>query len=262
MRIKPKKSLGQNFLNNQELIKRIVELGEINNQSTVIEIGPGTGNLTKEILKKKPHKFIAIEKDTNLFNNLKKKFPSNLELINQDILDINWDKLSLKECLVFGNLPYNISSKLLINLIRLENLNKLFKKFVFMFQKEVGDRIVAEVDSRKYGRLTILTYWKMNSKKIMDIEPENFFPKPKVKSSVIYLEPKKSIFDLNDSKSLEKITNIFFQNRRKMIKKPLNILFNNSTRITEKLSLKDNLRPQNLSPRLYFEISKFFEDEL
>ena len=210
MRIKPKKSLGQNFLNNQELIKRIVELGEINNQSTVIEIGPGTGNLTKEILKKKPHKFIAIEKDTNLFNNLKKKFPSNLELINQDILDINWDKLSLKECLVFGNLPYNISSKLLINLIRLENLNKLFKKFVFMFQKEVGDRIVAEVDSRKYGRLTILTYWKMNSKKIMDIEPENFFPKPKIKSSLICFEPKKNFYYFNDSKNLEKVTDIFF----------------------------------------------------
>ncbi len=262
MNVVPKKSLGQNFLLNKNIIKKIVEFGKINNESIVIEIGPGTGNLTEEILKYNPKKFIAIEKDENLFIKLKQKYNKNIELINEDVLKINWEKLLVSNCLVFGNLPYNISSKILVEWIRLNNLDQLFKKFILMFQKEVADRIVASTDSNKYGRLSILTAWKMNSKKIMDIEPENFFPKPKVKSSVIYLEPKKSIFDLNDSKSLEKITNVFFQNRRKMIKKPLNILFNNSTTITKRLSLKGNLRPQNLSPQLYLKISKVFEDEL
>ena len=108
MNIVPKKSLGQNFLLNRDIIKKIVELGEITNDSTIIEIGPGTGNLTEEILKKKPKKFIAIEKDENLYQKLKKKFKSDLELINQDVLTINWEVFSKQKVLVFGNLPYNI----------------------------------------------------------------------------------------------------------------------------------------------------------
>ena len=186
MSFAPKKSLGQNFLLNKNIISKIIELGHISNESEVIEIGPGTGNLTKEIIKKNPRKFIAIEKDKNLFANLKKKFNYDVELINQDVLKINWDKLTENKSIVFGNLPYNISAKLLIDLIRLNNLNLLFKKFILMFQKEVADRIVANVNSSKYGRLTILTNWKMNTKKIMDIEPENFYPKPKVKNSLVY----------------------------------------------------------------------------
>ena len=111
--------------------------------------------------------------------------------------------------LVFGNLPYNISAKLLIEWIKLNNLNFLFKRFVLMFQKEVADRIVASVNSSKYGRLTILNDWKMSAEKIMDIDPENFFPKPKVKSSLVYFQPKSNIFNLKDSKVLKKLQ-IFF----------------------------------------------------
>ena len=117
----PKKSLGQNFLLNQKLIKDIVELGKINKESIVIEIGPGTGNLTKEILKKKPKKFFAVEKDQNLYLKLKDKFKSDIELINQDVLEVNWNTFTNTRCIVFGNLPYNISAKLLVNLVRLNN---------------------------------------------------------------------------------------------------------------------------------------------
>tara|TARA_B100000029_G_scaffold247972_1_gene244902 strand:+ start:4249 stop:5046 length:798 start_codon:yes stop_codon:yes gene_type:complete len=262
MKIVPKKKLGQNFLLNKNIIKKIVELGEINNKSRVIEIGPGTGNLTEEILKKKPKKFLAIEKDNNLYMNLKKKFDSNLELINEDVLSIRWDNFPNNKYLVYGNLPYNISAKLLINWIRLNNLNKLFKKFILMFQKEVADRIVANVNSNKYGRLTILSEWKMNATKIMDIEPDNFFPRPKVKSSLVYFEPKNNFYSFNNSKNLEKVTDIFFQNKRKMIKKPLNILFKNSSKIIKKLNLDIKSRPQNLDPLTFFNISKAYEEEL
>ena len=262
MSFAPKKSLGQNFLLNKNIINKIVELGEISNESVVIEIGPGTGNLTEEIIKKTPKKFIAIEKDKNLFINLKKKFNYKVDLINEDVLEIEWDKLSENKSIVFGNLPYNISAKLLIDLIRLNNLNLLFKKFIFMFQKEVADRIVANVNSNKYGRLTILTNWKMNTKKIMDIEPENFYPKPKVKSSLVCFEPKNKFFNFNNSKNLEKVTNIFFQNKRKMIRKPLNILFKNSNKIIEKFNLDPKTRPQNLDSSTFFKISKEYENEL
>jgi len=260
MKILPKKSLGQNFLNNNEIIKKIVELGKISNESYIIEIGPGTGNLTKEILKKKPKKYIAIEKDKQLYLNLKDKFKDDLEILNEDVLKIDWKIFYNHKFTVFGNLPYNISTKILINWIRFENLNKNFDKFILMFQKEVADRVIAKVDTNKYGRLSILTQWKMEVKKIMDINPENFFPKPKVISSLLYLEPKNSYFELLNSKNLEKVTNIFFQNKRKIIKKPLNILFKDSKKISENLNLDIKKRPQNLDFLTYLKISKELDE--
>ena len=257
----PKKSLGQNFLLNKDIIKNIVELGKINNQSTVIEIGPGTGSLTDEILKQKPKKFIAIEKDNNLYIKLKNKYENKIELINKDVLSIEWNKLSINNCLVYGNLPYNISSKILIDWIKLNNLNKLFSKLILMFQKEVADRLVANVNSNKYGRLTILAEWKLKAKKIMDITPDNFFPIPKVKSSLLFIKPREKFYNFNNSKNLEKVTDIFFQNKRKMIKKPLNILFKDSSKVIKKLNLDYKCRPQNLDPLTYFNISKAYEDQ-
>ena len=261
MKIAPKKSLGQNFLLNNDIIKKIVELGKVTTQSNVIEIGPGTGNLTNEILKKNPKFFAAIEKDNNLYKELKSKYKSKIELINQDVLSIDWKKYKNKNIIVFGNLPYNISAKLLINWIMLENSQNIFNKFILMLQKEVADRIVANVNSKKYGRLTILTDWKMNAKKIIDIDPINFFPKPKVKSSLLYIEPKESYFKFENSNNLEKVTNIFFQNKRKMIKKPLNILFRDSRKIIKKLDLDEKCRPQNLDPLTFYKISKEYEVE-
>ena len=261
MKIAPKKSLGQNFLLNNDIIKKIVELGKVTTQSNVIEIGPGTGNLTNEILKKNPKFFAAIEKDNNLYKELRSKYKSKIELINQDVLSIDWKKYKNKNIIVFGNLPYNISAKLLINWIMLENSQNIFNKFILMFQKEVADRIVANVNSKKYGRLTILTDWKMNAKKIIDIDPINFFPKPKVKSSLLYIEPKESYFKFENSNNLEKVTNIFFQNKRKMIKKPLNILFRDSRKIIKKLDLDEKCRPQNLDPLTFYKISKEYEVE-
>ncbi len=261
MNITPKKSLGQNFLLNKKIIKDIVELGQVSNQNTIIEIGPGTGNLTEELLKKKPKRFFAIEKDKDLYNKLKNRFGSNLELINQDILKIDWDNFNYDNILVFGNLPYNISAKLLVNILNIENLNTKFKKLVFMFQKEVADRIVANVNSKKYGRLTILTAWKMIAKKIMDVEPENFFPKPKVKSSILVLKPKSNFFFFKNPKNLENVTDVFFQNRRKMIKKPLNILFKDSKKVIRNLELDEKCRPQNLDVSTFLKISKEFENQ-
>ncbi len=261
MKILPKKSLGQNFLINKEIIKKIVEEGQINHESFVLEIGPGTGNLTEEILKNNPKKFLAIEKDKNLYLALKKKFKSNLELINQDVLKIEWEKIIGNNFVVFGNLPYNISSQILVNWIRLNKLNKIFRRFILMFQKEVADRINADLNSNKYGRLAILTSLKLSSKKIMDIEPENFFPKPKVKSSVLCFEPNNTLYNFKDIKSLEKVTDIFFQNKRKMIKKPINILFKNPSRLIQKLRLNEKCRPQNLDALTYFKISEEFENQ-
>ena len=258
--MKAKKSLGQNFLKDQVILKKIVELGKINNNDIVLEIGPGTGNLTEQILKKNPYKVIVVEKDQNLSEILKKKFGGKLDVINEDILKCYKNFKFNTPLKVFGNLPYNISTKILISFIQLDNLSKYYEKFIFIFQKEVADRIVAEVNTKNYGRLSILTSWKMSCEKITDIDPRYFYPKPKVWSSLIILKPKSKIERLINPKNLEHVTNIFFSQRRKMIKKPMKQLFADYKIIAKKLNLDLSLRPQNISKDLYLEICKCYED--
>ena len=191
----------------------------------------------------------------NCTKNLKKK----IILINDDILKIDEKKYTNENLIVFGNLPYNISTQILVKWIRYKNLNNIFKKFILMFQKEVADRIIAETNSKNYGRLAVLSSWKLQIKKITDVSPNSFYPVPKVKSTVLLIKPKKEYFNLKNSKNLEHITNIFFNQRRKMIKKPLNIIFKNISEISEKLNININDRPQNLSSLKYFEICKEYE---
>ena len=152
MNVVAKKSLGQNFLIDREVLEQIVATTDIANKE-ILEIGPGSGNLTSYILKKKPKKLIVIEKDDELALLLKEKFTNQIEIINDDVLKIAEDKISDQRLVVFGNLPYNISTEILSKLI--VNICKIFwfESLVLMFQKEVAERIVAESNNSKYGRL-------------------------------------------------------------------------------------------------------------
>ena len=259
MNILPKKSLGQNFFVDEKILNFIVNLGEISTKDIVLEVGPGTGNLTEKILKKKPKKIIVVEKDKNLTINLEKKFNKNIEIINEDILCFDQSFLYKKKIIIFGNLPYNISTQILASWIKINNLNNFCKKFILMFQKEVADRILAEFNTRNYGRISILSSWKMEIEKIIDIDPSSFFPRPKIKSTLLVFKPKDKYFELKNPKHLEHITNIFFNQRRKMIKKPMKFLFKNYKKVAEELSLDLNLRPQNLSNITYYKICSYYE---
>jgi len=209
MKIIPKKSLGQNFLIDKGVIGRICNSGNITENNNVLEIGPGTGNLTEFILQKKPKKFHVIEKDERLIKDLKERFDKKITIINEDILKYDLKLLSDKDLVIFGNLPYNISSQILANFINYSYSEFSYKKLVLMFQKEVADRILAEENSKNYGRLSIFSSWKLNIKKIMDINPSSFFPKPKVMSSLLIFEPKINYVKFKNSKNLEHITNVF-----------------------------------------------------
>ena len=257
--IRAKKSLGQNFLIDNEIINQIVNCVEIENKN-ILEIGPGTGNLTKYILNKKPKKFTVIEKDNNLVSYLKELFKENLNIINEDVLNIDENLLFKERVIVFGNLPYNISTEILSKWII--NLKKdfWFENLVLMFQKEVADRIIANYNNSNYGRLSILANWKLMVKKICDIKPSSFSPKPKIESSLLLFSPKKNFYKIKDPKNLEKITRIFFNNRRKMIKKPFNQIFNGDLRILEKLKINLNLRPQNLNIETYYKLTEEYEN--
>ena len=256
--IKAKKSLGQNFLIDNNIINKILDIVGIQNKE-VLEIGPGTGNLTSEILKKNPSRLLVVEKDNKLAENLKNNFDNKIEVINNDILKLDENSLSNKKLIVFGNLPYNISTEILCKWILNIKENYWFECLVLMFQKEVADRIIAKFDTKNYGRLSILSNWILEIEKICDVKPTSFSPIPKVDSSVLFFKPKKKIFYFNDPKNLEKITRIFFMHRRKMIKKPYNQLFNGNTEIANKLKIDLNSRPQNLNFDTYFKIVNEYE---
>ncbi len=258
MFIKPKKSLGQNFLIDRNVLEVIANTANIENKE-VLEIGPGSGNLTTFILKKNPKKFYVIEKDDELALLLQEKFTNEITIINEDVLTINEDKISNEKLTVFGNLPYNISTEILSKWITNLGEKIWFEKLVLMFQKEVAERIIADFNNSKYGRLSILTNWKLNVKKVIDIKPQSFSPRPKVDSTLLLFTPKEKIFELKDAKNLQMITRIFFSQRRKMLKKPFNQVFKNAKEIADKLNIDLNLRPQNLEPEMYFKIVKEYE---
>jgi len=259
MEIKPKKSLGQNFLIDKNIIQEIVNRGNINNKDVVLEVGPGTGNLTEYILKKKPKKIFVIEKDKNLTDLLNKKFNNSINILNKDVLQFNLNNISDQKLIIFGNLPYNISTQILINWITNNENCYTYKKLILMFQKEVADRILAKTNSKNYGRLSIISNWKLEIKKEFNIGPNCFVPKPKIESTLLSFVPKKNFFQLSSPTSLEKITRIFFNQRRKMIKNPLKQIFKKNNNIEKNFKLDLNLRPQNLDPLTYFKLTKEWE---
>jgi len=255
----PKKSLGQNFLIDKNIINKIVNTVNLDNK-TILEVGPGTGNLTGALLEKKPKKILVIEKDNNLVSLLEKSFIDKIDIINEDILNVDENVLSNEKLIVFGNLPYNISTEILCKwILNLDNEKIWFSNLILMFQKEVADRIISNYNCSSYGRLSILANWKLDIKKIMDIKPNSFNPKPKVDSSLLFFSPKKNFFKFNDSLNLEKITRIFFSHRRKMIKKPYNQVFKDNGDIIRKLNLNLKLRPQNLDYETYYKLTQEYE---
>ena len=255
-----KKSLGQNFLFDQNIIKKITNLKDIKDKN-IIEIGPGKGSLTSEILKKKPKSLILIEKDFFLTEELKKKFnrEKNFKIINADILKFDIEKITKSKSIIIGNLPYNISSQILIKILRFDWPPK-FVDLIFMFQKELGEKIIGKYMSSSYGRLSILSNFRLKIVNKFIVSPNCFFPKPKVKSMVIHFEPiLKNFFNIKKLENLEKVTNILFSNKRKMINKNIKKI-PKSKKIIKNLGLKINLRPSEISPETYYKITELSEN--
>ena len=259
---KAKKSLGQNFLVDKNIIKKIVEIGKINRDKTVMEIGPGYGSLTEAIINSGPKKIVAVEKDKNLSFFLKKKFKNfkNFKIINLNILNIINKKNLDKDTVVFGNLPYNISTQILASLITLKDWPPWYNTLILMFQKEVADRILAKVKTREFSRLTVLSNWRLEIRKHFNISKNCFYPKPKINSTLLSFTPKKNnLINLKNPKNLEKVTRILFSNRRKMINKNFNKLFKNKKYLTKNLNIDLKKRPGELSNEMFYKIARQYE---
>ena len=259
MLIKPKKSLGQNFLIDKNIIEKITS--EINlEDKNLLEIGPGTGNLTTSLLKKRPNEIVVVEKDANLCSLLSKKFNQQIKIINNDVLRFDPYNQKNKKIIVFGNLPYNISTEILVNWILNLKSEPWFTNLFLMFQKEVADRIIAKENTSKFGRLTIISKWRLDVKKLFDISPSCFYPVPKIYSSVLHFTLKKNYTKFKKNRNIEIVTKTFFNQRRKMIKKPMKQLFHGYTELAQELNIDMNLRPQNISLDNYYKIIQKFEE--
>ena len=252
-----KKRLGQNFLINKDIIKKIADISIINKDTNIIEIGPGSGSLTEELLKRNPKQIFAIEFDKDLSNYLE-KIKNNYQNFNYEISDaLTFDekKIFKKNSIIFGNLPYNISLKLLIKWIYSDPWPPFYDQMILMFQKEVAERIVATSNNKKYGRISILTDARLDVKFHFNISKKEFNPEPKVDSSMLSFTPKKNTkFKLKDLNILSDLTKIIFNTKRKMISKTLKKILNEKElKIIDFNNIK-NLRPENLDFSFYYKL--------
>ena len=254
-----KKSLGQNFLIDKNIIKKIINIIDIGNKN-IIEIGSGKGALTNEIIKKNPKSLSIIEKDFYLSKELNLKYKKNkiVKIYNTDVLELNIEKLCKKNSVIFGNLPYNISSQILVKILKFKKWPPKFTDIILMFQKELGEKIVGKFPSDNYGRLSILTDYRLNILKKFLVSPNCFFPKPKVTSLVIHFKPKVSTIILKDISNLEKITNIIFSNKRKMINKNIKKILSKKDILLIN-NLKLNSRPAEIEPEIFYKIANLYE---
>ena len=256
----PKKSLGQNFLIDKNIIRKIINLVEIK-KANVIEVGPGEGALTEEILKREPKSLTVIEKDSNLVKKLKIKYSNNklIKIYDADILKFDLEKIVKKNSIILGNLPYNISSQILVKILKFNKWPPKFKNLTLMFQKELGEKVIGKYNDHNYGRLSILTNYRLKIIKKFLVSSNCFFPKPKITSLVIHFQPKVNPkFNIKNLNNLEKITNFFFSNKRKMINKSI-IKLLDSKEIKKIGDINLQARPSELSAEVYYKITELYE---
>ena len=257
--IKPKKKLGQNFLHDKNIISSIINNVNVKDED-IIEIGPGPGILTENILKNKARSLLAIEKDDSFEVNLKKiknKYNDNFIYLIHDVIDFDFNKLTKKEYKIVSNLPYNISVPFILKMIKIRRVIS-WKDMILMVQKEVAERITANIGTKNYGRLSIMVNLNNDVKKLLNVKPSSFIPKPKVDSTVIKISPKNKNLNINEE-IFEKIVKICFSQRRKKIKNNLDQLNTNTSLLLELSNIDPDIRAENINIEGFLRISKNYE---
>ncbi len=252
MKINTKKSLGQNFIFDKNLLIKISNCIKSKSSNSIIEIGPGLGTLTNFLYQKKYKQLILIEKDIRLIENLKKKFNiSKVEILNIDAINFDYNINSLRHSIIVGNLPFNVSVDLLYLWTKYKNWPPQHDKMVLMFQKEVANRIMASPNNKSYGKLSVVIQSRYKIKKLLDIPASAFTPRPKVDAIVLEFTPFKD-FGLIDINKIDKVAKDAFSQRRKKIKNNL------SSYLSEinNLSINSDLRPEDLTVLDYCNIAK------
>lgn len=249
---KAEKKFGQNFLFDEKINRKIVSAAGDLSGKTITEVGPGPGGLTLEILKQNVKKLYVVELDphwSNVWKQLASSFFPQLEVLEKDALQCNFNDLA--QDIIISNLPYNISTALLIKW--LGELTS-YEKLVLMFQKEVADRLYAAPSTKSYGRLSVLAQCESRVKKVFDLEPGSFFPAPKVKSTVVEFSQQQHLNRTNNFRLLADLLAVAFTHRRKTVAKSLRNFFKDPEQILQELGYNKNVRAEEISVEDYIYI--------
>ena len=254
---KPKKNFGQNFLTDQIILGRIIDALSLNKHDEVLEIGCGKGALTERILAKEVNlRGVEIDRDLIEELNLIKLKNKNLDVLNEDILKINLKDISESKLRIVGNLPYNISSKIMLWSIKNKDM---IEDVHFMLQKEFAERLISSPNKKSYGRLSILAQLFFNVEELFDVPSESFFPEPKVDSLFLRLKPNENKdLEYLDIECLQKVTLKAFTKRRKKISSGLKELLTKED--LKKINIDPGLRPENLTIADYISITKYIQN--
>lgn len=254
-----RKRFGQNFLKDPHVIQKIISAIKPKPSDHFLEIGPGLGVLTKELVNQvKRLDCIEIDRDLTAILNQTFGQSANFQVINQDALKFDLNSLNVdnKSLRIIGNLPYNITTPLLFHLL---HFLPLIKDMVFMLQKEVVERITAEPHSKAFGRLTLMIQYYCQTQHLFDVPPEAFSPKPKVMSSVLKLTPFESLpYKAHNFKLLENLVLVSFSHRRKMLSNTLKAYLN--VQDFENLKISPEARPENVSLQQWVELSNYIDE--
>ncbi|WP_455372634.1 16S rRNA (adenine(1518)-N(6)/adenine(1519)-N(6))-dimethyltransferase RsmA [Limibacillus halophilus] len=246
-----KKALGQHFLFDMNLTRRIARAAGDLSQGTTIEVGPGPGGLTRALLLEGAGKLVAIERDERCLAALAElgaAFPGRFQVISADALETPVEPLGPAPRRIVANLPYNVSTQLLIGWLELiAREPDALSCLVLMFQKEVAQRLTAKPRSKDYGRLTILTQWLCEVEPLFDISPKAFVPPPKVTSTVVELRPRPAPAFPAEIASLQKVTAAAFGQRRKMLRQSLKSLGGDAQALLEAAGIKETARAEELT---------------
>lgn len=252
-----KKSLGQNFLLDLNLTRKIVRCAGKLDNTTIFEVGPGPGGLTRAILESPASKLIALEKDQRCVSALQpvvQMAKGRLDLIEADALTADLVDLSSAPRAIIANLPYNIATPLLINWLQSANE---FTSMTLMFQKEVAERICAQPKNKTYGRLAVICQWLCQTDIAFDLPPSAFTPPPKVTSSIVRLRPKNITFTAKEFKLMERITAAAFGQRRKMLRTSLKSLGIDVEETLKTIDIPATARAEEIPVEGYIKLMNF-----
>jgi 16S rRNA (adenine1518-N6/adenine1519-N6)-dimethyltransferase len=247
-----KKALGQNFLFDLNLTRRIARAAGPFANCTVIEVGPGPGGLTRALLMEGAAHVIAIERDDRAIAALEEisaAYPGRLTIIPGDALQTDYAALADgKPAKIVANLPYNIATPLLTGWIGGDNWPPFFLSLTLMFQKEVAERIVAKPGGKDFGRLSVLSQYRCDARKLFDVNRSAFTPPPKVTSSIVQLTPREAPSPECRISTLERVTASAFGQRRKMLRASLKTLVNDPEALLARAGINPELRAEQVPP--------------
>jgi 16S rRNA (adenine1518-N6/adenine1519-N6)-dimethyltransferase len=261
--LKPRKSLGQNFLLDLNLTARIARAGGSLAGVTVVEIGPGPGGLTRALLAEGAARVIAVERDERAvaaLGEIAARYPDRLSVIAGDALEFDaLSHLGRGPVRVIANLPYNIATALLVRWLSVEPWPPWYDSLVLMFQREVAERIVAPPGSKTFGRLSVLAGWRTEAKILFDVSAAAFVPPPKVTSSIVRLVPRPAPLPC-DRRILERVTEAAFGQRRKMLRQSLRSLGTDPRPLLAAAGIAETARAEDIPVAGFVALARAFAD--